>query len=281
MQIRTANTNSLRRLKRNFDFFNSLNIFGTTSSNINSGYEEEEEEDEQNELNDFLSFLYSNSKPTIGSTLENKTKSVNITNRTDNGLFDLSYQSDELPVALIQLLIILLVFLILFFLCKCNLIMEYLREKLDKLSSDDDDDIYKDHKTFWDYIESFWYDFKMKRRLRKRRKRRKLKNQGSIGRNRSYAFKSKRNNSTEGSVYRNNSAIFKRRSAIYRNNRKQRNTESFNSMTSFNKSRNKPNQYRNTNYSFTSSLSSPKKMVNFDSTDIKRTCSQGQIDEIV
>lgn len=160
----------------------------------------------------------------------------------------------ELPVALIQLFILVLVLLIVLFLCKCNRIMEYLREKTQKQTQDlEEIDPYHDRKSLKDYFMLIWYNFKLRQRIKKRRRRRKFRNQEQLA--------GRKINSKGGGVRfgRKDSLIFKRRSAIYRNNRKFKKPDSAGSSSSINKRYRSSNaKYRNSSNSFGMSQSSPK-----------------------
>ncbi|CAF1140104.1 unnamed protein product, partial [Brachionus calyciflorus] len=96
---------------------------------------------------------------------------------------------------------------------------------------------------------------------KRRRKRRKNKTKDPLNK-----ISKKRIDSNDDSFYRNNSGIFKRRSVIYRNNRKNRNTDSLSSTNSLNKPK-RQNRFSNINYSLRNSVNSPSKFISFDSSE--------------
>ena len=123
---------------------------------------------------------------------------------------------NELPVALIQLLIILLVFLIVLFMCKCNKIMRFCRDRKPKTDEELENERYHDKMRISDYLCFLWYNFKMRRRFKKRRIRRFNNNRNAIKFNK----KGKLIDARQSSKNRD-SSIFRRRSVRYRhrNNR--------------------------------------------------------------
>ena len=105
-----------------------------------------------------------------------------------------SYE-DELPVAIIQLLIIVLVFLIVLFMCKCNKIMRFCRDRKPKTAEELENERY--------------YNFKMRRRFKKRRIQRF--NKKKFTKSGKFSEFSRKNDMSRGS------SIFRRRSVRYRN----------------------------------------------------------------
>ncbi len=147
-----------------------------------------------------------------------------LTNNIINTQTDQISFYEKWPVALIQLLILLLVFFVFLFMCKCNKIMESCKgnnkSNQPKLF---DEDQYKDQYKLKDYIYHIWNNFKLNhcRRRRKRRfKSRKRNKNNSHGYHHHQDFKL--NIKTEYK-YRNNSIIFRRKSVIYRNSRSNKN----------------------------------------------------------
>lgn len=121
-----------------------------------------------------------------------------------------SYE-DELPVAIIQLLIIVLVFLIVLFMCKCNKIMRFCRDRKPKTAEELENERYHDKMSFTDYLCFFWYNFKMRRRFKKRRIQRFNNKRNARKFTKSGKFSDlKRNDKSRGS------SIFRRRSVRYR-----------------------------------------------------------------
>lgn len=135
---------------------------------------------------------------------------------------------ERLPVALVQLLILILVFLIFFFMCKCNKIMETCRDKAENEKSIDSDQL-NDSIKLKDYFCYLWYHFKLKYCVRRRRRRR-FRNRNRCGVNNKISNNIHVHRHKIHSVYsndeqkRNDSLIFKRRSVIYRNSRSNRKT---------------------------------------------------------
>lgn len=207
------------------------------------------------DLVDFFNFISTSDKKKSSNELNfNLTTNNTIsnllgkqTNQTDK--LDIYY---ELPVALIQLFILILVFLIVLFLCKCNKIMEFFREKTQRNPNSYDDDSYNDRITLRNYFNSLCYNFKMRRRLQKRRRRRKhnieVNRHENVISNGVSRYGGRRGAVRYNPNARNNSLIFRRRSAIYRNNRKIKKTDSFNSASSLDKrTRRNFNNLNNTN----------------------------------
>lgn len=82
-----------------------------------------------------------------------------------------SYEIDELPAAIIQLLIIVLVVLIVLFLCKCNKLMSFCRyREQHKTLQELEEERYHDKMTCRDYV-CFWL-FQCRHRFYRRRNRR-------------------------------------------------------------------------------------------------------------
>jgi hypothetical protein len=123
-----------------------------------------------------------------------------------------SYE-DELPVAIIQLLIIVLVFLIVLFMCKCNKIMRFCRDRKPKTAEELENERYHDKMRFSDYLCSYYYNFKMRRRFKKRRIQRfnNKRNARKFTKSGKFSEFSRNNDKSRGS------SIFRRRSVRYRN----------------------------------------------------------------
>lgn len=123
------------------------------------------------DLFDFLEYLKENSKRKNSSYLANQNRLFQ--NRTNTRLDDLyrSYDSG-LPVALLQLLIFMLVLLIVVCMCKCNKIMKLCRDRKPKTAEDLENERYHDKMKCSDYFCCLWYNYKMRRRLKKGRIRR-------------------------------------------------------------------------------------------------------------
>jgi len=123
-----------------------------------------------------------------------------------------SYE-DELPIAIIQLLIIVLVFLIVLFMCKCNKIMRFCRDRKPKTAEELENERYHDKMRFTDYLCSYYYNFKMRRRFKKRRIQRfnNKRNARKFTKSGKFSEFSRKNDMSRGS------SIFRRRSVRYRN----------------------------------------------------------------
>jgi hypothetical protein len=117
---------------------------------------------------------------------------------------------ENLPVALVQLLILILVFFIFYFMCKCNKIMESFRDKKENKKTFDGDK-FQDSIKFRNYLCYSWNKLKLNYCIRRRRRRR-------FRHNHRHVFTDFNNNDKR----RNDSLIFRRRSVIYRNSKSNR-----------------------------------------------------------
>lgn len=211
--------------------------------------DDDEEDGENADYNDFVDFLHyltlrnlklNNPNRTLAELLmqnypwidRNDHLHSNRTGNESSSGNNLSSDEYEMPVALVQLFILVLVFLITLFMCKCNQLMRACREKTEKSLREVEEDNYQDRMGCKQYLCFIWYNFKKRRRFNKRRRRRIRYMNNNAGRS------SYRGSGSSTMRVRKNSLIFRRRSVIYRNNRKCRTNTSNQdaSMTSFKKS---------------------------------------------
>ena len=191
----------------------------------------EENGEKYQDLINFLEYLNENWK-TRNLTNLDKSKADFILSKNRTRPFEVyhSYE-DELPVAFIQLLIIVLVFLIVLFMCKCNKIMRFCRDRKPKTAEELENERYHDKMGFTDYLCFFWYNFKMRRRFKKRRIQRFNNNRNARKFTKSGKFSDvKRNDKSRGS------SIFRRRSVRYRYRNKNSNGSALTEKNSVNSS---------------------------------------------
>jgi hypothetical protein len=185
------------------------------------------------DLLDFLKYLYKESNKDIAKlshfNIYNETNqnnfTENINNKSDEIIDKITTHESYLPVALIQLCIIILVLLIVIFMCKCNKMMESCREMFNKSHKTQQEHLeakYHDKKTLNDYLCFYCYNYRMRRRFRKRRKRNKnLRHRivrGKTGTASAGGFVRQRGGLTRNrQMNRSNSLIFRRRTAVKRN----------------------------------------------------------------
>ena len=165
----------------------------------------------------FLKFLLQDNdlKPkNLTHGIDNNLNNTHLTNQTQ--IDSKKIELDILPVALIQVFVVISVFLILFLMCKCNRMLEACRDRAlkSKTTQQLEEDNYNEKMTFKDYVCFLWYSYRMKRRFKKRR----IRNQRFKKRiARKNGIRERSNSSNRTTNIRNNSLIFKRNSVVHRN----------------------------------------------------------------
>ena len=182
-----------------------------------SNYDYETAKEKYKDLINFLRYL------------NDRSRFLNSTNRTRDFYVEDEDYYDILPVALIQLLIIILVVLIVLFMCKCNTIMKSCREKKPKTVQELEEEKYHDRMTLKDYCCFFWYDFKMRRRFRKRRIRRFKKQ--NVKRYKVKNFSGTDKYSRHVGNRSRQSSLFRQKSVRYRNRNNKNSSEKSQSPT--------------------------------------------------
>ena len=174
-------------------------------------YPEQDDEDVNHKYTDlfnFLNFLKEHAKRKNAST-----EIYHVSTNSNFNEINHSYEN-TLPVALLQLLIILLVLLIVLFMCKCNKIMRFCRDGKPKTAEELEDERYHDKMRLKDYLCFFWYNYKMRRRFKRRRLRRF--NNKKSGHSKFNLKSGKASSKQRYSSNNRASSIFRRRSIRYR-----------------------------------------------------------------
>jgi hypothetical protein len=147
------------------------------------------------------------------SAEENQTSPTNDLDTNDLFLKDL-------PVALIQLFILIFVFLIIFCMCKCNRLLNKLREQEPKTQEELMEEMYHDKKRLVEYCSNCCLFVQLKFILRRifclNRTNRKSSDERNFRRNR-FVHKNLSDGLFRRKTKHKQSAIFKRRAVIYRN----------------------------------------------------------------
>jgi hypothetical protein len=215
--------------KNNFSIYFNEIVTNTKSNSLEKVLIEPEytiSNDDYHDLNRFLNYLlYNNDEQSKFLNSSNITKNKNNLNVNDDYLDEYGFYY-YLPAALVQLFIIVVVFLIVLFMCKCNKLMESCRNCTNSSNSSvkSDESIYNDKMTLTDYLCYSCYRYKMKRRFKKRRIRNKRFNRIRLNaKNASGKMLVNADGSvsrrTGGyqSINRNNSLIRRRNSIVHKN----------------------------------------------------------------